>query len=210
MPGAPQDTALFGKALTSGTATVTLDQNLSLAGLGFNTNSGASYVIGSSGGSTLTFSNTAGAATISNSGGNHTVAAPILLASNLSITASHGSILNLVGGIGDLGGNDSLSLNGGGTLILSGSNGYGGGTTALSGTLELTDAAALPSTGVLTIGDGTQVVLTSNPVITQSVGYSLMRAGTIAPVPEPSTLLLLAAAAVGLAAGAWRRRKIGS
>ena len=45
VPGAPQDTAVFGTVLTSGTATVTLDVSLSLASLGFSTTGGASYVI---------------------------------------------------------------------------------------------------------------------------------------------------------------------
>ena len=36
VPGAPQDTAVFGAALTSGTATVTLDTFVSLAGIAFS------------------------------------------------------------------------------------------------------------------------------------------------------------------------------
>ncbi len=45
VPGAPQDTAVFGTALTSGTATVTLDTFVSLASLSFSPSGGASYVI---------------------------------------------------------------------------------------------------------------------------------------------------------------------
>ena len=46
-----------------------------------------------------------------------------------------------------------------GALILSGSDSYTCGTLVSSGTLELTDAAALPSKGVLTVGSPSTVVL---------------------------------------------------
>ena len=63
----PQDTAVFGTILTSGTAYVTLDSSRSLSSLGFNTTGANSYVIAASNGSGLTMSNTGGAATISSS-----------------------------------------------------------------------------------------------------------------------------------------------
>ncbi len=89
--GNAQDTAVFGTILTSGTATVTLDSNRSLASLGFSTTGAASYLIIASGGSTLTLANTAtGMATISNSGGNNAIAAPITLESNLSVSTATG------------------------------------------------------------------------------------------------------------------------
>ena len=151
VPCAPQDAAVFGPLLSGGTATVTLDYGASLASLGFSTTGGASYVISPSSGSTLILSNTAGAATLSNSGGNQTIAAPIMLGSSLSVSISAGSVLNLVAAISPSGSGDALTLDGGGELILSGSNNYGGGTTVLSGTLELTSPAAMPNSGVLTI-----------------------------------------------------------
>ena len=45
VPGAPQDVAIFGTALTGGTATVTFSGSRSLSSLSFSTNGGASYVI---------------------------------------------------------------------------------------------------------------------------------------------------------------------
>ena len=78
MPGSGQDTAVFGTALTSGTATVTLDSSRSLSSLGFSTTGGASYVISPSGSEHVDAGQHGRrAATISNSGGNHTIAAPI-------------------------------------------------------------------------------------------------------------------------------------
>ncbi|MGA2254373.1 MAG: autotransporter-associated beta strand repeat-containing protein, partial [Thermoguttaceae bacterium] len=144
VPGAPQDTAVFGAALTSGTATVTLDSVVSLASLTFSTSAGASCVINPSLASTLILSNTAGPATISNSGGNNTIAAPITLASNLSVSASTGSALTITGPISESGGSRSLTFGGNGELILSGPNTYSGGTTVGAGTLLAANAASLP------------------------------------------------------------------
>ena len=99
-----QDTAVFGAALTTGTAAVTLDGSRSLSSLGFSTTGGASYAISPSNGSTLTLADTAGSATISDSGGNHTIAAPIVLGSNLSVSVTTGSALTIAGGISQSGG----------------------------------------------------------------------------------------------------------
>ena len=209
VPGAPQDTAMFGTVLTSGTATVTLDCSLSLASLGFGTTGGASYVICSTDANTLTLSNTTGSATISSSGGNNTIAAPIILGGNLSVSTSAGSILDLVGGISDNGGGDSLSFSGGGEVILSGSNTYTGGTTVGSGKLELANSGALPTTGVLTIGSPGAVVLASGSDIdAQPSALSLTTLSPVTPVPEPSTLILLGAGAIGLLGYVWRGRPV--
>ncbi len=52
---------------------------------------------------------------------------------------------------GDIDGNRPLSLHNG-TLLLSGSNSYTGGTTVGGGTLELASPAALPSEGMINVG----------------------------------------------------------
>ena len=200
VPGAPQDAAVFGSILSSGTATVTLDYGVSLASLGLGTTGGASYLISSANGSTMILASTAGAATLSNSGGNHTIAAPIILGSGLSVSASAGSVLNLVNAISQSGGSDSLSLDGGGELILGGSNSYRGGTTVLSGTLELTSAAAMPGSGVWTVAAAGSVVMENTSEI------KALARGPVSAVPEPAALTLLGVGAVVLAVLGWRRR----
>ena len=94
-------------------------------------------MISASNGSALILSNTAGAATISNSGGNHTIAAPIVLGSNLSVTATAGSTLCVSGPISETNAGTTLSVSGGGTLVLAGSNTYSGATTVDAGTLQV-------------------------------------------------------------------------
>ena len=55
----------------------------------------------------------------------------------------------------------SVSVSGGGELILSGADTYTGGTNVSAATLAITSASALSSTGVVTISGGGQLVLGS-------------------------------------------------
>ena len=96
IPGAAQDTAVFGGALTWGTGAVNLDIPVSLAGLGFNAVNGVSYVVSTSSGMAITFASTAGAATIDN-GGSNTVAVPIGLQNGLSANVAPGGALTILG-----------------------------------------------------------------------------------------------------------------
>ncbi len=90
---------------------------------------------------------------------------------------------------GDIGGGGSLTLDGPGILILSGSNTYTGGTIVDGGTLEITGSNALPSGTALTVGAGAASLFGS-----PAVGAPMM------PVPEPGALALLAVAVIATAA----------
>ena len=92
----------------------------------------------------------------------------------------------------------------GGTLILSGSDGYTGGTFVTAGTLEVTTVAALPGGSSLTIGANAAFVL--DPAGT-AAPLAASPAGSVAPVPEPGTLVLLLAGAMLAVFAAWRQRK---
>ena len=189
--GIAQDAALFGTALKSGTATVTLDASRSLSGLGFGTTGGASYVISPSGASTLTLSNTSGSVTISDSGGNHTINAPITLGSNLSISATTGSSLTIAGAMS--GGTNTLSLSGGGELVLSGANTYTGATTIGAGTLQIGNGGV---TGALStsssIADNGTLVFDRSNTVTQGTDFSAAGiAGTGSLTQAGSGLLVL-------------------
>ncbi len=78
----------------------------------------------------------------------------VTLLSNSTITVSSNN-LTLGGNVADSGANRSLSKAGAGTLILSGSNSYTGGTTITAGTLGLGSADALGSAGSIVFGGGT-------------------------------------------------------
>ena len=158
------DTATFGTAIGSTTATITLDGTRTLSALALSTSGGGSYAISRSSGdttSTLTLTNTSGTVSIADSGGNQTIAAPVVLGNNLAVSATTGSSVTIAGSISQTNAGTSVTLTGGGMLILSGSNTYTGGTTINGGTLEVADAAALPAQGIINVGRSGTVNLTA-------------------------------------------------
>jgi autotransporter-associated beta strand protein len=158
IPTATNDTALFGPALSSGAATVTLDGSHTLSGLAFNDTAG-SYSITTGTGGNLTLVATSGAVTLANSGGSHSISASLALGSNLNVTTAGGSKLTISGPVTQINAGTSLGLSGSGTLLLSGSDSYSGGTTVSSGTLDVNSAQALPTAGLLVVGRNGRVVL---------------------------------------------------
>jgi autotransporter-associated beta strand protein len=99
---------------------------------------------------------------------------------------------------------------GDGVLTLSGTNTYAGGTLVHQGTLQISDARAVPPGTVLTIDPGARVVF-SNGIISASSsagGVAIAAPPSVGPsqVPEPGTPLLLIAGAVAVIALAMRRR----
>ena len=111
---------------------------------------------------------------------------------------------------GPIEGETSLVVSGGGHVTLGSVNTYTGGTIVTDGTLEIVGAEALPAGGNLSITGGTVVLVSGLGRAVELGGLSIAigggRAGspdgsstaTAAAVPEPSTLLLLGVAAVGL------------
>ena len=115
-----------------------------------------------------------------------------------------------------------LMLTGPGMLVLTGSNNYTGGTVIAGGVLAAESSSAIPQGSLLCIGPGGSLILgtpgaaellgmiggagplTSRPV---SAGPSLSPQGSLSAVPEPGTLGLLAAGAIGLGVLTIRRRR---
>ena len=123
----------------------------SLAGLSFGPNA-LNYDIESSGSGALHLNNGSSNTTITVSVGNQTIAAPLALDSSVLVAPAAGSRLAISGPISGPG--FSLTLGGGGTLVLSGANSYNGGTTVSAGTLILSNSSAIAAYTNLTIGAG--------------------------------------------------------
>ncbi|MGO8688497.1 MAG: autotransporter-associated beta strand repeat-containing protein, partial [Thermoguttaceae bacterium] len=167
-PNFAGDSATFGALVGSNTATVTLDGSRSLSALGFSTTGAGSYTIATSGGDTssaLTLASTAGSggtATVTNSGGNQTIAAPVILGSNVAVSVTAGSSLTFSGPISESNAGTNVTFSGG-VVILSGSNTYSGSTTVTgSGTLQAVTPASLPgykSSSMVTVYPGATLAL---------------------------------------------------
>jgi autotransporter-associated beta strand protein len=185
---------------------VTLDvpQTIGQLTLGNTASSGAGYTISTGSPGTLTFNNGGSSSQLTVMSGSHVVDAPVILAGNLQESGSGTLAFGNSSSITDNGGGYSLTMNGAaGTLILGGSDTYRGGTNVNAGTLVVTSNDALADGTSLTVGAGGTLIF--DPSITSApMDGSTFAASTISPVPEPGTLVLLAAA--GLAAFAARRR----
>lgn len=155
--GVIADGAGFTANLTSSigaTTTVTLDTSRTLQNLLFSVNggSGAAWVLNSSGGSILTLGDgvTAGVSTI------HTL-------TQATISAV-------------LAGANTLTKTGAGTLILSGTNTYTGGTVLSAGTIQWTANGALGSSGTIVLGDagtGAENIALTGTVAGTNLGRSI-------------------------------------
>jgi autotransporter-associated beta strand protein len=148
IPQHPGDIAGFLGSITA-PSTVTLDGNWTAGGLAFNNTNSYTLAAGNSG--TLTLDNGAESATIADLGGTHYITAPLTLNSNTIVT-----VVNAGDGIhvsGNVSGAGSLTVSGGGTVVLSGINTYSGGTAVNSGLLLIDQASALPNAAGLTIGN---------------------------------------------------------
>ena len=128
----------------------------------FATIGGASYTIARSGGNSASYlmlANSGSAVPITIVSGGQTIAAPLVLAGSLNVTAWPGTVLTIAGSISQTNGSQSLSVSGGGGVILSGTSSYSGGTTISGAVLAIAAPSALPSSGLVTIGSGGRLVL---------------------------------------------------
>ena len=174
--------------------TVTLDANQSAEALVFNVTGTSGYTLAQGTGGTLTLGTSAAGASISLLGGTHAISAPLTLAGSGDVVAAPGTQLTISGNIGQSG-TQSLTFSGGGTLILSGSNSYTGGTDVDAGTLYVTDTAAIADGTSLAVGSGGIFIF--DPTVAAAPGESASGVATadrVAAVPEPSTIVLLLAA----------------
>ncbi len=211
-PQGAGDAAIFGGALTTA-ATVTLDgpqkigcltfANANAATIGTNAaTTGYTLAAGSSG--TLTLDNSGSTAAITVISGSHAITAPVALADSLNVSVSADSTFMLLGGISENSPGMSLTLDGGGLLILSGTDTYTGGTTVDAGTLILASNTAIADGTSLTVGAGGTLIFDPSVVATSTF---LPAAAQINAVPEPSSLALLVVAIAGFLVNCRPRRR---
>ncbi len=150
------------------------------------------------GGGLLTLDNGSFPAAVTVSGSGHTIGNSVTVALNSDawITTSGSSdSLGISGDIDDGTASHAIVKDGLGTLILSGSNGYTGGTSLMAGTLIVDSSAALLEGSGLIVGAGASTFGFSTAAAPLSGGQSsaALPGGMSVAVPEPATLLLLIA-----------------
>jgi autotransporter-associated beta strand protein len=126
-----------------------------------------------------------------------------LTVGNADVAATFsGSILSSVGSL-------ALTKVGTGTLVLSGTDNYTGGTTVLGGKLKVNSVNGLADGSNLSVGvslglfpDAIVPPSTSAPAVENSATES-----SPLPVPEPGTMALVAAAALLAIHSRWRNRR---
>ena len=197
------DSATFD-GVASSAGTITLDTAApSLSAINFS-NSNASYTIAPGTGGTLTLngsSSVSGMATVAISG-TQTISAPILFSSSAAFVPDDSGQLILAGNIGDNGTGMALVLaatgvQGTGSLILSGTaNSYTGGTYVESGSLYVANTGAVQDGSALIVGAGGMFLYdpTAGGAANEPVISAKASDRSLAPVPEPGTLVLLLAA----------------
>jgi len=98
----------------------------------------------------------------------------------------------------------SLLKTGPAALVLSGTDTYSGSTEVGAGALIVTNGMAIPAGSALTVDAGASFIFdpsaASAPVLSS--------ASAAAPVPEPSTLVLLSIGAMATGLGVWRRTAV--
>ena len=189
VPNQPGLTAIVG----TGTVTpvqVSLDGEQTVGSLIFaNSASNTTGYTLSNG--TLVLDNSGTDARITVTGGSHSISASVTLNDNLVITPSAGTSLEIDGDVSESSPSKSLTLCGPGTLVLSGSNSYTGGTVVADGTLEIFGSAALAPGTSLTVGAGGTLIFgatTSSATQASSIPNTSFLAPS--PVPEPGTFTL--------------------
>ena len=172
---ASTDSATFGSALTSGSATVTLGSaNPSLASLAFSTGSG-SYRLS---GGTLTLNGGTGTGLVTVSAGSHAIDSGIAMATSSVFSVSTGAALTISGIMS--GSSAGIQKIGDGLLVLNGANTYGGLTqvSGLGSRLAINGSVA----GNVQVGSGAE--LGGSGVIAGTISGD----GLIAPGNSPGIL----------------------
>jgi fibronectin-binding autotransporter adhesin len=169
-PNAAGDSATLG--VGSAYTSVALNTPVSVGTIIFTNEN--SFAIGNAGNS-LTFASTAGEAVVSVQAGNsNAIAAPVLLGTNLAVARGTGSALAITNTIGNVGGAQTLTVTGPGTLAISGNNSYGPaagsvGTTLGGGVLQVghnnaLGAGDLSISSASTVRAGAAVTLPNNVI----------------------------------------------
>ena len=159
------DTAAFGNVIGGNSATVAIDAPVTVSALTFD-NAAAGYTLSGAGSNTLTLNNSGSGATIAVTSGSHAIAAPMVLADDLTVSGGGTLAIGAGSGISETGSSRTLTMSGtGGALIVNGTNTYSGVTTVNAGQLAVNGSLLSPVTvnsGGILSGTGSLTNVTVN------------------------------------------------
>jgi autotransporter-associated beta strand protein len=197
VPGGAGTTVVFGEESGTGNTVADVQGSRTVGAITFE--AGASTTLeDTAAGSGITLNNLGSGSPI-DVAGMHTLSSAVVLDNDglVEVFGTSGQ-LTVSGAVSGTGG---LELSGAGSLILSGSDSYRGGTNVIEGTLCVTSFSALPDDSSLTVGSGAATLFGT------SLRTAVPAAGP-APVPEPSAAAIFAAAMLcSLAVGAGSRER---
>ncbi len=188
VPHRPGDVATFG---TGGVGlAVNLDQTETVGGVAFN--NANSYTV--TGANTLTLDGSGHGAAIGVTAGTaNAINTPVALNDNVTASVNSGDSLALGGAIANVSGAETLTVNGGGTLVLSQANSYGPpsgtvGTTLGGATLQVGSSTSLGSGDVNVTGSSTLQAAGSSVSLNNNI--IVANANTVSVAGGANTLTL--------------------
>ena len=132
--GIGREAALYAPTMAGLNITLDAAQTVGLLTLGNSASASTGYTIAAGSGGTLTFSNSSASAQLNVMSGYQVISAPVILASNLTVTPTAGATIAISGNIS---GSGAISETGAGTFVIMGSDTYSGTTTISAGTLQI-------------------------------------------------------------------------
>ena len=188
VPHRPGDVATFG---TGGVGlAVNLDQTETVGGVAFN--NANSYTV--TGANTLTLDGSGHGAAIGVTAGTaNAINTPVALNDNVTASVNSGDSLALGGAIANVSGAETLTVNGGGTLVLSQANSYGPpsgtvGTTLGGATVQVGSSTSLGSGDVNVTGSSTLQAAGSSVSLNNNI--IVANANTVSVAGGANTLTL--------------------
>jgi fibronectin-binding autotransporter adhesin len=164
VPGVAGDTAIFASSIAATNTVVNLNSQQRVGSLSFTNSSTGTYTLATGTAGTLFLDNGTSVATVTNSTNANVISAPVVLASDSTVSAAAATSLTFSGVVSGVRSLTVGSANAG-TILLTAANTYSGGTTVNAGTVSLGTATSF-GTGPVTVTPTAAVTLLGSAALT--------------------------------------------
>jgi autotransporter-associated beta strand protein len=167
--GATYEAALIAPTVIGVNVTLDVPQTIGQLTFGNSASGNAGYTLSTGSAGSLTFSNSGSNSLLTVMSGSHVISVPVILTGGLTVTPSTGAAVSFAGVVSQSSGSQSITINGQGTLVLSGSNTFSGGATVSSGTLQIGAGGASGTPGPTSVSDFGTLSFARSDVFTMPV-----------------------------------------